>query len=122
MIAPSGIWAPAQRARASDRRRTPFGAPGAHHAAIQVTTATTPTIPERMRLVYSIRACPVVTEVIVPSHVGQSGHPSPESVSRTTAPLGTITHIRASVTSVSTANPEGVRTGLSRRSARTTEG
>ena len=71
---------------------------------------------------YSITACPVVTEVIVPSHVGQSGQPRPESVSRTTAPLGTMTHIRASVTSVSTANPAGVRTGLSRRSARTRQG
>ncbi len=122
MIAPSGICAAAVSARPSDRRRTPVGAPGAHHPTANVSTAAAPTIAERIRLVYSITACPVVTDVIVPSHVGQSGQPSPESVSRTTAPLGTMTHIRASVTSARAAKPDGVRSGASRRSARTPQG
>ena len=54
-------------------------------------TVITPTTPETARLPNSMRACVLSGGSGVPPHLGQFSHPSPESVSRTAAPVITIT-------------------------------
>ena len=50
----------------------------------------TPTTVENSRLPYSIQTCVSSSGTNVPEQSGQLGQPSPEPVSRTPAPLNTI--------------------------------
>ena len=67
------------------------------NASIAAITVITPTIPETARLPNSINACELSGGNGVPQHFGQFSQPRPESVSRTAAPVRTITVSAASV-------------------------
>ena len=116
VTAPSGTWQRRSRQRwPPTSAAAPGGAPGMRRATTQVSTATTITMPDRTRLEYSISAWPACAGTTPPSQSGQSGQPSPDAVRRTTAPLGTIAHSRASATSVSRAKAVGARRARRRR-------
>ena len=62
------------------------------------TTVITPTSPETTRLPNSISACVLSGGSALPPHFGQFGHPRPDPVRRTAAPVNTISVSAASVT------------------------
>ena len=68
------------------------------NASTAATTVMIPTTPETARLPNSISAWELSGGSGVPPHFGQFAHPSPESVSRTAAPVITISVSAASVT------------------------
>ena len=68
------------------------------NASTAAITVITPTTPETARLPNSISACVLSGGSGVPPHFGQFSQPSPESVSRTAAPVSTISVSAASVT------------------------
>ena len=67
------------------------------NASTAATTVMIPTMAETARLPNSISACELSGGSGVPPHFGQFSHPSPESVSRTAAPVMTISVRAASV-------------------------
>ena len=67
------------------------------NASTAATTVMIPTTPDTARLPNSISACELSGGSGVPPHFGQFAQPSPESVSRTAAPVKTISVSAASV-------------------------
>ena len=100
---PSGSSTPSiARSRRNGRRR---------HASAPAATAASPTSPEISRLPYSIHACVSSGGTAPPKHFGQSGQPRPEPVSRTAAPVKTISVSAARATSVTRWYCRGVSSG-----------
>ena len=95
---PSTAWAttPSGSSTASQARSRRNGR--RVKASTAATTVITPTTPETARLPNSISACVLSGGSGVPPHFGQFAQPSPESVSRTAAPVSTIRVSAASVT------------------------
>ena len=85
----------------ADHRRRPLGASGTSRTASQASTVSATTTAEATRFEYSIQAWPDIGGTTSPWHPGQSGQPSPESVSRTSAPLGMMNSRPASETAAS---------------------
>ena len=95
---PSTAWASTPRGSSTARIARSLRNGRRVKARTAATIVMIPTIPETARLPNSIRACELSGGSGVPPHLGQLAQPRPESVSRTAAPVITISVSAASVT------------------------
>src|SRR5438874_8969225 len=115
---PIGAWASVPRNTASASRGAQRDSAGARRTASQVSKVTAIVIAPTRRLPNSTNACAFLAGSGCPaSQPGQSRQPSPESVSRTAAPVPTINHSAPSWASASGSSWAGVRTSARKRAS-----
>src|ERR1700759_208597 len=129
MTTPGARWLSTVRPPRPAWATTPSGRATANHARslrngrrriamTNVTTVRIPTTKPTTRLPNSISACVLSGGSGVPPHLGQFSQPSPESVSRTPAPLSTINVSATSVALAAIRNCRGVTVRRVRRERR----